>query len=164
MLTVSQVARKARVAPNTVRNHVRDFPDLFSEAARGLKGNRLFDSADVEAFCSLVALKDSGMPLMEAAERIREREAPTVIDVGATPLQRAASPKEARSEEFLLPATITAMQRQIDAQNAEIKRAIRNQEILIDNAYKKGQERGAIVTLAAGAFALWLLWLLAGIQ
>lgn len=122
MLTVSQVARKARVAPNTVRNHVRDFPDLFSEAARGLKGNRLFNENDVEAICSLVALKDSGMPLAEAALRLRSQEAPTVIDIAATPMQEAASPQEARHAplatldvQSIVLSRFEAIERRLDA-------------------------------------------------
>lgn len=161
MLTVSQVAKKARVSPNTVRYHVRDYPDLFSEAARGLHGNRLFNDEDVAAFCSLVALKNSGMPLAEAAQRIRGQESPPVIDVAATPLQSPASTlqpqKTALEAAFAIQQVQSSLQAQIDALRA-------TQTVLLRAAVLWGALWGSIWTLTVGAFVLWLLWLLAGMQ
>lgn len=151
MLTVSQVAKKARVAPNTVRNHVRDYPDLFSEAARGLKGNRLFNGDDVEALCNLVALKDSGMPLAEAAARLRSQEAPSVIDVAATSMQEASSQNTALDAPLALLLVQSDLQRQITALR-------RSQTILLRAAVLWGALWGAVAALAAGAFFLWVLW------
>lgn len=155
MLTVSHVARIAKVAPNTVRNHVRDFPDLFSEAARGLQGNRMFNEDDVEAICSLVALKDSGMPLAEAAMRLRSQEAPTVIDVAATPLQRPASPQEGPQAPLATQLALSTMQQQINALQ-------RQHATLLRAAVLWGALWGAIAALAFAAFVVWVLWLVTG--
>jgi DNA-binding transcriptional MerR regulator len=152
MLTVSQVARKAKVSPNTVRNHVRDFPDLFSEAARGLKGNRLFNDDDVEALCSLVALKDSGMPLAEAAMRLRSQEAPSVIDIDATPLQHTANaPQTPQMAPDALQAILlshNSLQRQID----DLRRAQRRDLWTHGMAFYLG-----MVTMGSIFYLVWLL-------
>lgn len=153
MLTVSQVARKAKVAPNTVRNHVRDFPDLFSEAARGFNGDRRFNSDDVEAICSLVALKDSGMPLAEAAARLRSQEAPTVIDVAATPLQHAASPQTALEASHPLMLVRSDLQHQIDAVVIRQDKQERKRDIWLVGT---GIWIGMII-MAAIFFSVWLL-------
>lgn len=91
MLTVTQVANKAGIALNTARNYPKWYPDLFSEDARGLHGHRRFNDDDVAAICTLVALKNTGMSLDDAAERLRSQASPPVIDVGATPLQQAST-------------------------------------------------------------------------
>lgn len=152
MMTVSQVARKARVAPNTVRNHVRDFPDLFSEAARGLKGNRLFSESDVEALCSLVALKDSGMPLAEAAERLHVQEASPIIDVAATPLQNPSSPQQGQGAVLSVQVVYSSLQSRMET----IERRIEARE---RQAYLWTLGMGVwigMVVMAAIFFAVWL--------
>lgn len=118
MLTTSQVAAKANVAPNTVRNYVREYADLFSEAARGLQGNRQFDEDDVQTLCSLVALKTSGMPLAEAADRLRSQATPPVIDVAAT--QASPSLQEAQEATFAVQRIESSVQPQIEALRLEI--------------------------------------------
>lgn len=167
MLTVSQVAKKARVAPNTVRYHVRDFPDLFSEAARGLHGNRLFNDEDVAAFCSLVALKNSGMSLVDAADRLRSQQAPPVIDVAAMPLQDPASTlqgkKTALETPQTLPLVITSMQTQIDALWNDFRALQHERATERRNDKLQGALWGGILMLGVVALALWLLYLLATI-
>lgn len=159
MLTVSQVAKRANVAPNTVRNHVREYPDLFSEAARGLQGNRLFGDDDVEALCSLVALKNSGMPLADAAERIRLQAAPSVIDVDATTLQAPATAQDAPQ---ITALALSSVQSQIEALRADFRTLQGHQQRVLDAERWQGRVQGAIAALAAGAFVLWLLYLLGG--
>lgn len=161
MFTVSQVAKKARVAPNTVRYHVRDYPDLFSEAARGLHGNRLFNDDDVAAFCSLVALKNSGMALAEAAERLRTQQVPPVIDVAARPLQDPASSQEALQALQTLPLVISSMKAQMDALRNDFTALQHERATERKNDKLQGALWGATLMLGVVALALWLLWLLA---
>lgn len=153
MLTVSQVARKANVAPNTVRNHARDFPDLFSEAARGLQGNRLFNEDDVEVICSLVALKSAGMPLAEAADRIRTQEAPPIVDVVAN--EPAMKPQEGQQGAFALQAIQSSLQTQIEAMHREHKAQLRRQLWSHGVAFYLG-----MVTMGIVFFLAW--WLVNG--
>jgi DNA-binding transcriptional MerR regulator len=160
MLTVSQVARQANIAPNTVRGYAKKFPDLFSEAATPLQGERRFNDDDVATICSLVALKNSGMALMDAAERLRSQEAPPVIDAIATPLQAPASPQTALAAPQATLQPYNDLQRQID----EIRHAQRRLEI--ERATERRNDKlqgalwGAIAALVAGGFVLWLLYLL----
>lgn len=90
MLTPTEVARKANVSVQTVRNYTREYADLLSPTARGEVGTRLFSDEDVEVFCTIAALRKSGVPPGEIAQRIRDNEAPPIIDV--TP---QAKPQEA---------------------------------------------------------------------
>lgn len=145
MLTVSQVARIANVAPNTVRNYAREFPDLFSEAARGLQGNRLFDDDDVAAFCTLVQLRASGLALSEAAERLRSNAAPHVIEGQITRLQEAASDVQVGND---LERRLHALERQ---KQASVGRVLWSHGI----AYYLG-----MVTM--GAIFLFVWWMVNG--
>lgn len=153
MLTVSQVARIANVAPNTVRNYARQFPDLFTEAARGLQGDRRFDDEDVATLCTLVQLRASGMTLAEAAHRIRGDATPAIIDVPASTLQDAASPTDAPEAPQTALVALSTMQARLDALE-------RQQTTLLRAAALWGALLGAIVALAAGSFVLWILYLL----
>lgn len=152
MLTVSQVARQADIAPNTVRGYVKKFPDLFSEAATPLQGERRFNSDDVATICSLSALKNSGMPLTEAAERLRSQEAPAMIDAVATPLQAPASPQTA------LDAPQAPIVVYADLQ-ARIEAIERRQDVLLRAAALWGALWGAVAALAFAAFVELLWWL-----
>lgn len=116
MPTTSQAASRAGVALNTVRNYVRDFPDLFSEGARGLQGNRRFSEDDVEVICTLVALKNSGMALADAVDRLRTQEAPTIVDVPSTTLQEPATSLQPRLPDYaLLQQSFNALQQRHEA-------------------------------------------------
>jgi DNA-binding transcriptional MerR regulator len=145
MPTVSQVARIAHTAANTVRNYARDYPDLFSEGARGLQGDRIFNQGDVEVVCSIVALKNSGLTLAEAVERLRSQEAPPVIDVAATPVQQPANALQAPQASLALLSRIEAIERR--------------QELLLRHGVLWGVLLGAIATLAVVGFLVWVLYL-----
>jgi DNA-binding transcriptional MerR regulator len=145
MPTVTQVARIANVAANTVRNYARDYPDLFSEGATKLQGTRIFNEDDIEVVCSLVALKNSGLTLNEAVERLRGSGAPPVIDVAATPVQQPANALQAPHAPLALLSRIEAIERR--------------QELLLRAAALWGALLGAIAALVLGGFVLWVLYL-----
>lgn len=128
MPTVSEVARRANTAPNTVRNYARAHPDLFSEGANRLQGNRIFTDEDVATFCSLVQLRASGLTLAEAADRLRRDDAPAIIDVAASTVQEAANAQDAPEAHEAPLAAYNDLQRQIEslrhAQQATVRRAL----------------------------------------
>lgn len=158
--TTKQVAQRANVADNTVRNYIKEYPDFFSEAAHGRNGPRLFNHADLETVCTIAALRKSGMLPGDIAEHVRQQEAPPVIDVAATPaqipLQEAANALQTRGDGALaLQAGFNALQQRVEAVE-------RTQALLLKTALWWGVLLGAIAALAVGSFILWLLYLFGG--
>jgi DNA-binding transcriptional MerR regulator len=156
MLTVTQAAKKAQVAPNTARKYVNVFSDLFSEDARGLHGNRQFNDDDVATLCSLFALKDAGMPLAEAADRLRTQEAPSLIDVVAT--QASTDVQAGQDASFALQVVQSSVQPQLDALRAEISAQQRDIAMLVAR-----QTTGANQLIAGILIGFALALLLAGL-
>jgi DNA-binding transcriptional MerR regulator len=153
MLTVTQVAAKADIALNTVRNYAKAYPDLFSEDARGLKGNRLFNDDDVEVICTLVALKASGMALDDAAERLRSQSAPSIVDVGATPLQQASTnAQEAQEGAITVQAVLSNHEAQFVQLRGEIE-ALRTRQATGASQFLTGIIVGILCTVLVAA--LW---------
>jgi hypothetical protein len=95
--------------------------------------------------CSLVALKNSGLTLNEAVERLRGSGAPPVIDVAATPVQQPANALQAPQAPLALLSRIEAIERR--------------QELLLRAAALWGALLGAIAALVLGGFVLWVLYL-----
>lgn len=155
MLTVTQLARQANVAPNTVRNYTKACPDLFSEVARGVQGDRRFDSDDVATFCTLVQLRASGMTLAEAADRLRRDEAPPLIDGAASALHHAANAQDAPQAFAASLVAYNDLQRQIEslrrAQRVTVRRALWSHGV----AFYLG-----MVTMGLLFFAVW--WMVNG--
>lgn len=112
MLTPTEVARKANVSVQTVRNYTREYANLLSPGARGEVGTRLFSDEDVEVFCTIAALRKSGVPPGEIAQRIRNNEAPPIIDVTpqATPQEATGSPQAALEATPSLQAQPTSLE------------------------------------------------------
>jgi DNA-binding transcriptional MerR regulator len=87
MLTPIQVAKKANVSVNSVRNWSREYADLLSLEARGENGPRLFSEEDAETICTIAALRKSGVPPTEIADRISNQDVPPIVDAIPEPLQ-----------------------------------------------------------------------------
>lgn len=154
MYTTHQVAQRAHVSDNTIRHYVRDYPDLVSPAARGENGARLFVEEDLQALCTLAALKRSGMPLPEAAERVRNQDVPPVIDVEAQPsLQESATSLQAPFAETLtLQQVYITLQRDHAALQRRHEAHLRRQLWTHGVAFYLG-----VVTMGV---VFWLVWLL----
>lgn len=157
MYTTHQVAQRANIADNTVRHYVRDFPDLVSPAARGENGARLFSEEDLQTICSLAALKRSGMPLSEAAERIRNQEVPPVVDVNVRdtlqPPANALQVAEDNATSLQLAFNALQAYREADkAQIAALQRQVRDQLWTHGVAFYFGMVTMGVI--------FWLVWLL----
>ncbi len=81
MQTPSQVAKRANVTAQTIRNYSHDYGALLSPSARGDDGPRLYSDEDVSILCAIAALRKSGIPPGEVAARVQNEAAPSVIDV-----------------------------------------------------------------------------------
>src|SRR5688500_4613646 len=92
MYTPTQVAKRAQVHPNSIRNWARDYADPLSPQASGEAGPRLFNDEDVQIFCTVAALRKSGMSPAEVANHLRNGTAPSIVD--ATPQQSLQQPTE----------------------------------------------------------------------
>ena len=84
MFTPAQVAKRANLHSNTVRNYSRDYAELLSLGARGEAGPRLYTDEDVDTICTIAALRKSGMLPAAIVERIHADPAPPVVDVEPT--------------------------------------------------------------------------------
>lgn len=97
MQSPSQVAKRANVTAQTIRNYSSDYGALLSPAARGEDGPRLYSDEDVAVLCAIAALRKSGVPPAEVMERIQNEAAPSVIDL--TPNVPSIQPQKALKEE-----------------------------------------------------------------
>lgn len=82
--TPIQVARRANVAVQSIRNWSRDYAEFLSPGARGETGPRLYSDEDMSVLCAVAALRKSGVNRAEVVARLRE-ETPGVVDVQPTP-------------------------------------------------------------------------------
>lgn len=150
MYTPTQVARRANVHSNSIRNWAREYGEFLSPQT----SPRLFTDEDVQVLCAVAALRKSGVPPNEVAERIREREqAPPVVD--ATPTASLHEAPQAHIEVQssvhygynAVASRLEALERRVDANRVD--------EI------RQAEMRGATLALVAGGFVLWCLWLAA---
>lgn len=93
MPTPAQVARKANVTPQTIRNYSTQYGEFLSPEARGENGPRVYNDADVEILCAIASLRNSGLSTDEVIERLRNQEVPPIVDV--TPQPPLNEPQEA---------------------------------------------------------------------
>jgi DNA-binding transcriptional MerR regulator len=100
MKTPTQVAKQANVTAQTIRNYSTDYGALLSPSARGDAGPRLYSDEDVQILCTIAALRKSGIPPAEIAERIHNETAPSVIDLTPNAVSNAPQNglKEGRSD------------------------------------------------------------------
>lgn len=78
--TPIQVARRANVAVQSIRNWSNDYAEFLSPAARGEAGPRIYSDEDMSVLCAVAALRKSGVRRDEIMQRLRE-EVPGVVDV-----------------------------------------------------------------------------------
>lgn len=157
-VTTRELAKIADVAEQTVRNYSRDYAVLLSPKARGDLGSRLFDDEDVRVFCSIVALRKDGIPAAEIVKRIRGGD--IFID-HTKPQQTTPNTPQATQTALDAPQLLFVVRQDLQRQINEIKRT---QAVLVRAAMLWGALLGAITALVLGAFVLWVLWLLVGIQ
>jgi DNA-binding transcriptional MerR regulator len=157
MLTPAAVARLANIHPNTVRKYSEQYGALLSARARGEHGDRLYNDEDVATIRTIAALRSSGVPPGEVLARIQAGDAPTVIDVEpqpSTPLHNPTQPLHGDVAPLAVHMAYMSLQSRIEAVE-------RNQARLLSEALRWGMVLGAIGALVAGAFVLWLLYLMA---
>lgn len=147
--TTRQLSKIANVAEQTVRNWTRDYSELFSPAARGGNGPRLFSDEDVQVFCAIASLRREGVPSAEVIERLQRGD----IYIEATPNSPQATPSPSDVPQAALVA-LSSVQARLDALE-------RTQTTLLRAAALWGALLGGIAALAAGGFVLWALYLFA---
>jgi DNA-binding transcriptional MerR regulator len=121
LYTPAQVAQRANIHPNTVRNWSHDYAAFLSPSARGEHGPRLFDEADLSILCAVAALRKSGVAANEVSSHLQRQD--TLVDVDATtplqyPPQTAQTPLETH---LALQAIQSSLQAQIDALRADFR-------------------------------------------
>jgi DNA-binding transcriptional MerR regulator len=149
-LTTRQLARHAQVAEQTVRNWSRDYGELFTPAARGETGPRVFSDEDVQVFCSIATLRREDVPPAEIVERLQRGD----IYIEATPNRPQATPSPTDTPQSPQTALValSSIQARLDAVE-------RRQELLLRHGVLWGALLGAIATLVLGGFVLWALYL-----
>jgi DNA-binding transcriptional MerR regulator len=129
MYSPSQAAKRANVHANTIRKWALAYGELLSPAARGKNGARLFNDKDVEVFCAIATLRNSGMLPDEVIDRIRDTTAPPVVDVALhEPPQDA--PQAIRTVEEVTSSTqivyialqgrVEALERRVDSNTSQL--------------------------------------------
>lgn len=160
------MAEIAGVSEQTVRNYTRRYGELLSPQARGETGARLFSDQDVQIFCSIASLSRENIPPNEILGRIKQGDVFVELANHTTPQQATQSPQSAAAANT---AMLAAARDALDASNAilliqsqmvEIKAT---QAVLLRAAALWGALLGSIVTLAAIAVVVWILYLLTGI-
>lgn len=91
-LTPIQVARRANVAVQSVRNWSVTYGEFLSAQARGEAGPRLYDDEDVQVLCAVAALRKSGVSTGDVVERLRQ-DRHGVVDVVAETNVEDATPQ-----------------------------------------------------------------------
>lgn len=127
MMTPAEVARKANVTAQSIRNYSRDYADFLSPGARGEDGPRLYTDEDVEVLCAIAALRKSGVPPAEVVTRLRNGTVPLVVDAepeaAFSPPGQTLNAVTERAEEpitppqmayMMLQSRIEALERRVD--------------------------------------------------
>jgi DNA-binding transcriptional MerR regulator len=124
MLTPSQVAKKANVSGQTIRNYSSEYAELLSPTASVKNGTRLYTDEDVQTLCAIAELRKAGIPPDEIVARLQS-DIPTIVDVDSNePLKDAVEPPKSSQEALLAPQMVLstindrfeAIERQIEAQ------------------------------------------------
>jgi len=85
--TPAQVAKRANVSVQSIRNWTHDYAEILSPEARGENGSRLFSDTDVEVLLTIAGLRRTGWPTGEILRRVQEGTVPSVVDVATDPPQ-----------------------------------------------------------------------------
>jgi DNA-binding transcriptional MerR regulator len=155
MQTPTQVAKKANVTAQTIRNYGDTYAALLSPS--GTANPRLYTDEDVEILCTIASLRRAGVPHDEIVERIQNQDVPPLIDLAANvPSNEPQEPLKTASNEALatvdvqsmLEAHFEAVER---AQRVQVRRALWSHGV----AFYLG-----MVTMGAIFLAVW--WLVNG--
>lgn len=117
--TPIQVARRANAHPNSIRNWAREYAEFLSPP--GNAGRRLFTDEDMQVLCAVAALRKSGMPPGEVAERLRNPQPPIVdaysasVAIEENAQEAPQAPQTAQDAPLAIQIGYTALQGQIDA-------------------------------------------------
>src|SRR5690606_2640200 len=111
MSTTAQVAKRANVSVQSIRNWSREYAELLTPAARGEAGPRVFADKDVEVLCAVAALRKSGVPRDEVMERLRSEDIPAVVDIEPqlapqSPPQMTTEGQNTGAETVLVPHVV----------------------------------------------------------
>jgi DNA-binding transcriptional MerR regulator len=160
MYTPKQVAERANVHSNSIRNWSDDYAEFLSPEARGETGARLYTDEDVDTLCTVAALRRTGLKQSQVADRLRAAAVPPVVDVATSQppetLQTAYNSLQAPlAVTSIQHAPYNALQRQVDTLERRV-------ETLVRAAVLWGVLLGAIAALVLGGFALWALYLFGG--
>jgi DNA-binding transcriptional MerR regulator len=150
--TTRQMAKLAGASEQSIRNWSRDYAELLSPSARGEHGPRLFDDADAQTLRTIAELRRANVPPDEVMARLRGGDVYIDVVPHTTPQQATPSPQESHSEAFAPPMVLSSLVARLEAVE-------RHQARLLSEALRWGMVLGAIGALVAGAFVLWLLWL-----
>lgn len=150
MYTPAQIAQRANVHPNSIRNWSRDYADFLSAGARGDNGPRLFDDADLSILCAVAALRKSGVAAADVPAHLRTI---SVVDSLQTPTQIAPpAPQEGQGNAVGIQLVYSSLQSRMEA--IERRMVAREQR-----AYWWVLGTGiwiGVVLMAAIFFAVWL--------
>lgn len=155
MQTPAQVAKRANITAQSVRNYSRDYADLLSPGASGEAGPRLYTDEDVRILCTIAALRKAGVPHEEIVARMEREDVPPIVDV--TP----QSPQNSVVEGLKAPSNdpsnlVTSYQMALNARFEGIERRMnavnRQRDLLLIGT-------GVWIGIMATGFLIWVLWL-----
>lgn len=106
MLTPAQVAQRANITAQSIRNYSRDYGELLSSQARGNDGPRLYTDEDVQILCTVADLRKAGVSRAEIIARIRDEQAPPIIEGVATTLNENPQTLKTALNEAFAPLAI----------------------------------------------------------
>lgn len=150
MYTPAQIARRANVHPNSIRNWSRDYAAFLSPGAQGAAGPRLYDEADLSVLCAVAALRKSGVAAADVPAHLRT--IPVVDTIQTTTSIAPSASQEGQGAQLAPQAVYNSLQAQIDA----IARRVESHE---QRAYWWTLGMGVwlgMVLMGAIFFAVWI--------
>lgn len=164
MFTPSQVAKKANVSGQTIRNYSSEYAELLSPTASVENGPRLYTDEDVQTLCAIAELRRARIPPNEIVDRLQSG-IPTIVDVESNdPIKEPQEPLKAGQEALLIPQMVLsslqarfeghdrlfeALQRQLDNQVAQQKAEQRDRWTLIGLSFIAGMVAALVLFVAA---------------
>lgn len=153
MQTPSQVAKRANVSAQTIRNYSADYAALLSPSANGSSGPRLYSERDIEMLCAIAALRKSGVPAGEVAARLQSENAPVIDAVANTPSNQPQEALKAGHSSDLAPQLILSS---INGRFEALERRFETRERQAQLWFFGLGLWVGIVVMGAIFFALWI--------
>lgn len=160
-MKVGEIAKLLDVDPNTIRNWCKRYAPYLSPTANPPTGNdRYLSARDYNVLAYIQSAVNGGLNHHELVVKLGEMsfndgEADIIIGLSEVlPPQAYPTPQEGRSDALMVQEALSTMRGQIEALR-------RTQQVLLSEALRWGMLLGSIVTLAAAAFLVWVLWLVA---